>query len=94
MTSPIFEWDPEKAAANEKAHRVSFKEALTAFRDPLAKIHSDPDHSLSQRREILVGHSVRGRLLVVAFSGLESRIRIISARRTTRRERRDYEENT
>lgn len=81
-----------KAAANLKGHGVPFGEAATVFQDPLAKVHADPDHSIGERREILVGHSARGRLLLVAFTGRGSRIRIISARATTRRERRDYEE--
>jgi len=94
MKAPTFEWDPEKAAANKLNHRVTFEEALTVFRDPLGSVHRDPDHSASERREILVGHSKQGRLLLVAFTQRSSRIRIISARRATRRERRAYEENT
>ena len=63
MSPLTFEWDPRKAAANLRKHRVSFEEALTAFRDPVAKIHSDPDHSVGERREILVGHSAQGAAL-------------------------------
>ena len=94
MRALTFEWDPEKAVANKVNHGVSFEDALTTFHDPLGRVHSDPDHSVSERREILVGHSTRGRLLLVAFTQRGSRIRIISARRATRRERRGYEENT
>ncbi|MEW6666153.1 MAG: BrnT family toxin [Thermodesulfobacteriota bacterium] len=89
-----FEWDSRKAAANLRKHGVSFDEASTAFQDPLARIFDDEDHSQGERREIIVGHSVTGRLLLVSF--IERRdnvIRIISARRTTARERDDYEEN-
>ncbi len=93
MSAPTFEWDPKKAAANLKHHGVSFEEAVTAFQDPLGKVHSDPDHSISERREILVGHSTQGRLLLVAFTDRKSKIRIISARKTTRRERRAYEKS-
>jgi uncharacterized protein len=92
MAGPTFEWDPAKAAANLLQHDVSFEEAVTVFRDPLAKIHDDPDHSAAERRDIIVGHSLEGRLLLVSFTARESKIRLISARRVTRRERRDYEE--
>ena len=57
MSAPTFEWDPAKAAANLHAHGVSFEEAATVFQDPLAKIHSDPDHSESEDRAILIGHN-------------------------------------
>jgi uncharacterized protein len=60
--------------------------------DPLAKIHSDPDHSQRERREILIGHSAQGFLLLV-FTERESKIRRVSARKVTRRERRAYEES-
>lgn len=75
-----------------KDHGVSFEEAVTVFQDPLAKIHDDPDHSTDERRDILVGHSRRGSLLVVSVVDRGGNIRVISARRATRRERRDYEE--
>jgi uncharacterized DUF497 family protein len=70
---------------------VSFEEAVTVFQDPLAKVHADPDHSESEPREILIGHSAQHRLLLVAFAGRQGKIRLISARKVTRRERRDYE---
>ena len=60
MEVPTFEWDPEKAAANLKAHKVSFEEAVTVFQDPLAVVFADPDHSEDEQREILVGHSANG----------------------------------
>jgi len=93
MPAPTFEWDPAKAAANLQKHRVSFEEAVTAFQDPLARLHADPEHSSSENREIFVGHSESGRLLLVAFTEREGRIRVISARAATRRERRAYEES-
>jgi hypothetical protein len=92
MAAPIFEWDPAKAAANLLQHGVSFEDAATVFLDPLAKIHGDPDHSATERRDIIVGHSVQGQLLVVSFTDRGSKIRLISARPTTRHERHDYEE--
>ena len=92
MAGPIFEWDPAKAAANLLHHGVSFEEAATVFHDPLAKIHDDPDHSATERRDIIVGHSLQGKLLLVSFTDRGSNIRVISARPVTRLERRDYEE--
>jgi len=62
------------------------------FQDPLAKVHDDPDHSVTERRAIIVGHSVEGQLLVVSFADRGSNIRLISARPVTRQERHDYEE--
>jgi len=93
MSGPAFEWDSGKAIANLKDHGVSFEEAMTVFQDPLAKVHADPDHSIGERREILVGHSSEGRLLLVSFTQRGSKIRLISARTTDRRERKAYEEN-
>ena len=92
MAGPTFEWDPAKAAANLLQHGVSFEEATTVFQDPLAKIHDDPDHSATERRDVIVGHSLEGRLLLVSFTDRGDQIRVISARSPTNRERRDYEE--
>jgi len=88
-----FEWDAEKAEANRARHGIDFAEALTVFRDPLARIFDDEDHSGEERREIVIGHSVKRRLLVACFTVRAGRIRIISARKATRLERKDYEEN-
>lgn len=88
-----FEWDPRKAAANEKKHGVTFEEAATVFGDALAMIFDDEAHSNDELREIIVGHSNRNRLLVVCFTERDYRIRIIGARKATKREREDYEEN-
>ena len=88
-TGTAFEWDVKKAAANLERHGVSFEEAVTAFEDPLAKIHDDPDHSASERRAIIIGESLQGRLLLVSFTDRGSSIRLISARPVTRRERHD-----
>jgi uncharacterized protein len=86
-----FVWDPKKAAANERKHRVAFQEAVTAFIDPLARIHDDPAHSSREHREIIVGHSLQDRLLVVSFTERGTTVRIVSARQATRHERKDYE---
>jgi uncharacterized DUF497 family protein len=91
--SLVFEWHPAKAASNLSRHSVAFDEAATVFADPLARIFNDPDHSEAEAREVIVGHSVTQRLLVVSFRARRDSIRIISARKATRRERRDYEEN-
>ena len=88
-----FEWDPRKAKANFAKHGVSFEEAMTVFADPLARIFNDETHSMGQKREIIIGHSKERRLLLVSFTGPADRIRVISARVTTRREQKDYEEN-
>jgi uncharacterized DUF497 family protein len=93
MAPPTFEWDRQKAAANLAKHDVSFEEAVTVFQDSLADIHDDPDHSLSERRAVIIGHSAERRLLLVAFTERRRKIRIISARRATRGERRAYEES-
>lgn len=87
-----FECDPAKASANYRKHRVSFQEAATVFGDPLALTYSDPDHSASERRFITVGMSRANRVLIVAHADRGETIRIISARKTTPRERKQYEE--
>jgi uncharacterized DUF497 family protein len=93
VTSLRFEWDLKKAAANRAQHGVSFEEALTVFLDPLARIFDDEDHSFEEAREIIIGHSVNQRLLLVCFTARGTSIRIFSARQATGRERQDYEEN-
>lgn len=86
-----FEWDGAKAKSNLLKHKVSFDEAKTVFGDPLSLTISDPDHSQDEGRYIIVGVSIDGRVLVVSHTDREDRIRIISARRATRKERRAYE---
>jgi len=89
-----FEWDDDKAKANLKKHKVSFDEASTVFGDPFAKIFHDEGHSAQENREILVGHSLFSRLLLVSFTERgRDLVRIISARVATKNERRAYEEN-
>lgn len=88
----IYEWDPEKAKANLRTHRVSFEEASTVFLDPLAVTYPDPDHSEEEKREITIGHSGRQRVVFVSHIQRRDRIRIISARKATRRERKQHEE--
>lgn len=88
-----FLWDPRKAVSNERKHGIGFQEATTVFDDPLSVTIADPDHSLEEQRLLLLGRSNRGQVLVVAHSERGESIRIISARRVNRRERRVYEED-
>jgi uncharacterized DUF497 family protein len=89
-----FEWDPAKAASNIRKHGVSFDEAVTVFKDPLAFIFDDETHSEQEHREIIIGASALRRMILVCFvEKLENIIRIISARPATRQEIKDYEEN-
>ena len=88
----IYEWDAEKAKANRRKHGVSFEEAAAVFLDPLALTYPDPDHSTGEEREITIGHSATHRVVFVSHCQRGSRVRIISARRTTRREYMQYEE--
>jgi uncharacterized DUF497 family protein len=87
-----FTWDLQKAATNQRKHKVGFPEAATAFADPLSLTIPDPDHSVGEERFVLIGQSERRRLVVVAHVERGELIRIISARLATRRERRTYEE--
>jgi len=87
-----FEWDPVKARSNLRKHKVSFEEAATALRDPLAATGSDPDHSVGEERFVTFGVSEMGRLLAVAHSEEDDTLRIISARIATKEERKIYEE--
>ena len=99
MPSPYieFDWDPVKAAANFVNHEVSFEEAMTIFRDPLMLSRLDDDHGQPEERWITIGLSRDTRLLLVAHTYVDigpdhAYIRIISARKPTRREKRQYEQ--
>jgi len=87
-----FEWDPNKATRNVEKHQVSFEEAATVFDDPLFITVIDEEHSVEEERYITIGLSQRGRLLLVAHTDRAGRIRIISARKATKREERFYAE--
>jgi uncharacterized protein len=87
-----FQWDPEKANANETAHGVSFLEASEVFDDDLSSTVPDPDHSADERRYLIFGCSSGGKHLVVSFTERDDRIRLISARTMTPRERKAYEQ--
>ena len=88
-----FTWDPRKAAANARKHRVSFVEASTVFGDPLSATVPDPDHSQGEHRFLVMGLTRLGRLVVVAHVEEGDEIRVINARPATRRERKAYEED-
>jgi len=88
-----FEWDQRKAAANLKKHGVSFSEAQTVFGDPLARIAADRSHSQEEQRWYLIGTSTRQRIIVVAYTERDERIRIITARKAEPSERKRYEKN-
>jgi uncharacterized protein len=83
---------PEKAASNLSKHGVSFEEAEAVFQDDHFVAYDDPDHSLGERRFIIMGQSTRKRLLVVAYTERREAIRLISAREATKKERQVYEE--
>jgi uncharacterized DUF497 family protein len=87
-----FEWDPDKAAENLRKHWVSFKDASTVFGDHFGVAARDPDHSIGEQRYILVGASIQMRLLLVCYTERAKRIRIMSARELTTREKKVYEE--
>ena len=87
-----FEWNAAKATANERKHRVSFEEAVSMFLDPLAVSGPDPDHSAGESRYLTFGMSSLGRMIVVAHTHRSGSIRLISARRVTRKERKLYEQ--
>lgn len=87
----LVEWDREKAAQNLRKHGVSFEEAATVLADPLSVTLPDPDHSQEEQRFLLLGRSSSGRPLIVAHSEEGERVRIISARVMTPKERKSYE---
>ena len=88
-----FEWDESKQISNLEKHGISFEEVKTLFNNPLAVIFDDPQHSIHEVREIIIGHSSQNQLLLVVFTERSDAIRIISARLATRRERENYERN-
>lgn len=87
-----FEWDPVKARANESKHEVSFFEACEVFDDAHSSAVRDPDNSLDENRYLIFGMSKGGKCLVVSYTETGDRIRMISARQMTPRERKAYEQ--
>jgi len=92
MSEIAFSWDDRKDRENRRIHAVSFNEATTAFADENARLTHDPSHSRDEDRFILLGFSAKLRLLVIvhAYRAKETEIRIISARKATRNERKQY----
>jgi uncharacterized protein len=88
----IYEWDPKKAASNRSKHNISFDDAASVFLDPLALTFPDSGHSNAEQREITIGHTRRQQVVFVAHCRRGDRVRIVSARRATPGERRQYEE--
>ena len=88
-----FEWHEDKERSNRHKHGVSFAEALSVFSDDNSLLMSDPDHSVREERFVVIGMSIKTRILVVChcYRESDSAIRIISARRATRTERFKYE---
>ena len=93
MDGIIFEWDEEKDSSNQTKHGVSFEEAKTVFFDDYARLIPDPDHSDKEERFILLGFSSLIRLLVVChcYRKNDEVVRIISARKATKTEKKQYE---
>lgn len=92
MSDINFRWDPRKDAHNQEKHGVSFEEAKSVFFDENARLIQDPDHSSEEERFILLGFSAALRMLVVChcYRDAESTIRIISARKATKSEAKNY----
>lgn len=90
--SLVFEWDEKKARANHKKHGVSFELGSTIFGDPHAVTIYDHSHSHNEDRYVTIGMSDLGPLIVVCHTDRSNRIRIISARKATTKEKRNYEE--
>jgi uncharacterized protein len=88
-----FYWDAAKAKRSLKKHGVTFEEAVSVFGDTLAAVFDDEAHSIEERRELSIGHSSSGRLLLMCFAEIGTgSVRLFSARAATRKERKDYEE--
>ena len=87
-----FEWDIDKYKINLKKHGISFEEATTVWTDILALIAPAPEHSFREEREWIIGESYKGRLLIVVYTIRNDKIRIISARLATKKERKEYEQ--
>ena len=87
-----FEWDSRKARSNRKKHGITFEEGSTVFADSLSRTIADPAHSRTEDRFITIGASINNKLIVVVHADSYDTIRIISARKATRNERRQYEQ--
>ena len=88
-----FEWDEVKAKENLKKHGVNFEEGKTIFNDSFLFTFPDIEHSVNEERYINIGLSANGRILIVIHTERQEKIRIISCRKATARERKFYEES-
>jgi uncharacterized DUF497 family protein len=89
----IFTWDSKKNKTNKSKHKVTFEDAESCFFDPMHILINDPDHSQDEERMVLLGMSSKSRLLIVVHAEIvEDEIRIISARKADKKERKSYEE--
>jgi len=89
-----FEWDEIKAKENLRKHEVSFEEGKTIFNDPFLFTFPGYEHSVDEERYVNIGLSVTGRILILTHTERQDKIRIISCRKATARERRFYEEGS
>ena len=89
----IFEWDEKKAEINKRNHGVSFDEAQTVFIDNLSVMKPDVEHSNIEERLLIIGTSNSNRVIVVSYTERGDKIRLISARKATRHEWKQYEED-
>ncbi|MDP3148111.1 MAG: BrnT family toxin [Ignavibacteria bacterium] len=87
-------WDKNKAKLNFVKHNLSFEEAATVFADPLAFVFDDDEHSRTEERALIIGHTKKNKVIIVSFTERDQHIRIISARKATKKEKEDYEENS
>ncbi|MEQ8537364.1 MAG: BrnT family toxin [Coleofasciculus sp. D1-CHI-01] len=87
-----FEWDDNKAESNFRKHGVTFEETVTVFADPYLLFTEDSKHSEGEEREWAIGEAENGSMIVVVFTMRGEKLRIISARKATKRERRRYEQ--
>jgi uncharacterized DUF497 family protein len=90
----VFEWDRQKALANERKHGVSFAEASTVFGDPLSITIPDSNPAIEEERFVIIGMSAKRTLLIVVHTIRHERIRLISARSATKHEKRNYQEGS
>jgi uncharacterized protein len=86
-----FGWDINKSIDNEKKHKVPFSEAVSIFADPFAFYFEDDEHSDFEQRSKIIGKSSQGKMLLVVYTERENKIRIISSRILTPKERKNYE---
>ena len=89
-----FIWDKNKAKLNLVKHNLSFEEAATVFADPLAFVFDDVEHTRKEQRALIIGHTSKNKVIIVSFTERDQHIRIISARKATKKEKQDYEENS